>query len=361
MLSAQDCLQDLNRLAQENSSDKRREMLRRVTDLFFATEDEQKKDDSDVFGMAMDRLAYALEADARAELSDRLSESSKAPHDLVVRLANDDIEVARPILEKSTCLTDDDLVDIAGKSSQDHLMAMSSRKVLSPVVTDVIVERGDDTVLEKVTLNEGASFSDQGFNVLSDRSVKNEAVRKALTERADIPKEVLHQVKQKVAYTLAAEMAKTNPDLTASDIEAAVDAAAHDVSHLKQTAKDLREKFAQQHRTSPFTEDDIISFARAKRTEETIEVLALMSSLQQRVIRHCLLEAELAALGILCKASQFNEKTFAALLQLRLQLTGMPSNVAITEMKRYQNLDESTAQRVLRFLKVRLLAEKDEA
>lgn len=359
MLSAQDCLHDLERLSYENSSDTRREMLRRVTDLFFATEEQRQSTDTELFGSAMDQLAYALEAEARIELSNRLAKSGKAPRKLLLKMANDDIDIAQPLLEESTCLTDDDLISIASNSSQDHLMAMTKRETLSTSVTDVIVERGDDSVVESVVLNKGATFSNQGLEQLSHRSVANEQLLASLASRDDLPENFLTEVKEKVAQKLAAELNDEDLNISQDDINSVVENKLNQISNHERGQESKAEAFAKRHRVNPFEEDDVVNFARARQVEDAVISLSLMTKLEPEMIRHCLLEADLAALGILCKASDFKDNTYAALLQLRLNLKGMPSNLAIEEMKRYQNLTSASAQRVLRFLKVRLTASKD--
>jgi len=79
MQNTQSCLIELEALSSETSSDKRRDVLCRVTDLFFLTAERQTADDITIFGNVMERIAYELEVEARAELSERISECDKAP------------------------------------------------------------------------------------------------------------------------------------------------------------------------------------------------------------------------------------------------------------------------------------------
>ena len=50
MSSAQVCLTDLEALSVERDAGKRRELLRKVTDLFFITAEKQNDADRDIFG-----------------------------------------------------------------------------------------------------------------------------------------------------------------------------------------------------------------------------------------------------------------------------------------------------------------------
>lgn len=77
MTDAHSCLAEIESLSQETSSDKRRQILNRVADLFVITNDQQSHSDVKAFGTVMDRIAYELEVEARAELSERLCETTR--------------------------------------------------------------------------------------------------------------------------------------------------------------------------------------------------------------------------------------------------------------------------------------------
>jgi uncharacterized protein (DUF2336 family) len=100
-----------------------------------------------------------VETDALAELGAKLAPIDNAPSGIIHTLArHDEIAVAGPVLAHSTQLTDNDLVEIAGSKSQDHLGAISERKRLATAVTDILIQRGDTRVVRKLSQNEGATF-----------------------------------------------------------------------------------------------------------------------------------------------------------------------------------------------------------
>ena len=120
-------LQDLISLAKEPSSEKRRVLLREVTDLFFANPD-HRGGEMALFDDVLSQLAGDMEEAVRAELARRITPEPYPPSGLVRKLATDSsIEVARPLLEGSTALTDDVLMKVAEKQGQEHLKAISRR------------------------------------------------------------------------------------------------------------------------------------------------------------------------------------------------------------------------------------------
>src|ERR1700753_327348 len=120
---------------------------------------------------------HHIETYAKELLSKRLAPGDR-PRPLTVRaLEFDDlIEVAAPVLSQSERLDDQTLIETAQSKSQAHLMAISTRKALSGAVTDVLVQRGNNEVLESVVGNPGAEFSENGFTRLVHRAEGNDSL-----------------------------------------------------------------------------------------------------------------------------------------------------------------------------------------
>ena len=97
MQNTRGCLIELQRLASGEGESDREGILDRVTDLFFLTSQSHGDTEQAVFGDVIERIAYQLESSARARLAERLAETEKAPHQLVFKLATDEIGIARPI------------------------------------------------------------------------------------------------------------------------------------------------------------------------------------------------------------------------------------------------------------------------
>src|SRR5271169_771734 len=103
---------------------RRAEILRKVTDLFVLGSGKFSEDQVELFDSVMGKLL-------------------DAPRNVVRVLASDTaIEVAGPILTHCERLDQDTLVENAKTRSQDHLLAISGRRVLPEAVTDVLVDRG---------------------------------------------------------------------------------------------------------------------------------------------------------------------------------------------------------------------------
>ena len=139
-------LPELIALASEESSEKRRLLLRELTAHFFGAPSPNANETA-LYGTVLAKLSAEMEVAVRAELAARFAQAPNAPHSLIRRFADDEIEVAEQVLRASTVLTDEDLIQVVRKRSQGHLRAVSGRATVSEAVSDVIVEHGDDDTL----------------------------------------------------------------------------------------------------------------------------------------------------------------------------------------------------------------------
>jgi uncharacterized protein (DUF2336 family) len=197
---------------------RRVETLRRVTDLFLNNTIDYSDEQITVFDDVFNCLIEQMEISAKALLARRLAPNAKAPPHIIHTLAFDDqIEVAAPVLSQSERLGDDQLVANARSKSQAHLLAISTRKVLSGAVTDVLVERGNDEVIRSTVNNPGAEFSEQGFTRLVERAEDNDSIATCVGMRPSIPRHHYLKLIAKASASVRARLEAANPHL-ANDV-----------------------------------------------------------------------------------------------------------------------------------------------
>ncbi len=139
-----------------------------------------------LLGDILRRLVRDVEMPVRRALADQLSERDDAPHDLICLLANDVIDVAYPLLEKSPMLGDQDLVGIVARHARQHALAVSRRETLSENVSAALVETGDSSVVVSLLQNDGAKISAKTMDELVAESQSVDAYRTPLLGRKDL-------------------------------------------------------------------------------------------------------------------------------------------------------------------------------
>lgn len=134
-------------------------------------------------------LIHHIERSAKVLLARRLAPVAKAPPQIIQVLAFDDlIDVAAPVLSQSERLSDDVLIESVRSKSQAHLLAISTRRVLSVAVTDVLIERGNDEVVKSTVNNPGADFSETGFTQLVERAEGDGEIATCVGMRQSMPR-----------------------------------------------------------------------------------------------------------------------------------------------------------------------------
>ena len=95
---------DLLALARDRSVESLTQLVRVVGDMFFDSDRVLSDRERSHMTEILRRLIQDVETSVRRAVADRLSQEPAAPSDLVVSLANDEIEVAHPILVQSNAL-----------------------------------------------------------------------------------------------------------------------------------------------------------------------------------------------------------------------------------------------------------------
>lgn len=350
-------LQDLIELAREPSSDKRRVLLREITDLFFVNPDHQGGEMA-LFDDVMSQLAGEMEAAVRAELADRLAPIAQPPARLIRGLAADEsIEVARPVLEQSVALTDDELVSVARKHGQAHLQAISRRPNVSATVTDVIVERGSDETLGVLLGNTGAALSRQAHETVVDRAGFNPALHEAVVNRPELPIDLLNEMYFVVEAKLRNQILQRNAEMDPAALDAALEAGRNRVAtrhgslppDYAEAERDVRSLVARK----ALTPKALASMLRNRESTRFMVALAELAGIDFHTARVILERRELDALAIVCKAADFERSLFLTFAVLVLDRDADAMGRAKEYGDLYAALPKESAQRTLRFWRMR--------
>ncbi len=303
----------------------------------------------DVFQCLMDHI----ETSARALLANRLAPIKTAPPRTIRALAFDDlIEVAAPVLSESERLDDDALIETARNKSQGHLMAISIRRVLSRAVTDVLVLRGNDEVIQSTVNNPGAEFSERGFTRLVNRAEGDDNLATCLGMRPTIPRHLYLKLIAKASVTVRARLEAANPQL-AGDVPSAV----REATRLARTGPAaISQETAIAHalvkslyEDGRLDEHQVAAFAEAGKFDEANAAIAALAKVSVSIAEDMMVETRAEGVMILAKVSGMSWPTVEAIINMRDQLSGSERSELATCKATYERLRSSTAQQVLRF------------
>jgi uncharacterized protein (DUF2336 family) len=345
-------------LAQEPSSTRRRELLREVTNLFFTADDGQSATELSLFDDVLSQLAADMEQEVRAELAERMADSSRAPRRLITNLAGDtEILVASPVLRRSSALSETDLLSLARTHGQDHLRAISSRAFVPEAVSEAIVERGDDDTLGVLLRNENAALSRAAHEAVVDRASVNPALQEAVVDRQSLPPDLLNEMYFVVEARLRDRILERNTEMDPAELEAALSvgrkrlaardgALPADYAIAEAAVRNLKSRGG----IGPAA---LAAFLRNGETTKFLVALADLADIDFHTARRILEKRELDALAIVCKAADFDRALFLtfAILVLGRETDAMGRAREYGQL--YADLPRDAANRTIRFWRMR--------
>ena len=332
---------------------RRVETLRRVTDLFINGAVDYSDEQVGLFDDVFQCLMHLIETSARALLANRLAPIDTAPPLTIRALAFDDqIEVAAPVLSKSERLDDHDLIETARNKSQAHLLAISLRRVLSGAVTDVLVLRGDDEVIQSTVNNPGAEFSERGFTRLVNRAEGDDNLATILGMRPTIPRHLYLKLIAKASATVRERLEAAHPR-QAGEVPTAVREATRlarsapaAITRETAIAHALVKSLYEDGRLDEF---QVTAFAEAGKFDEANAALAALANVPVPIAENMMLETRAEGVMILAKVGGMSWSTVKAIINMRDSLSGLePTDLGACKAT-YERLRSSTAQQVLRF------------
>lgn len=335
-------------------------MMRRVTDLFMMNGAGLSQDHIAMFDEVMSRLLAAIDALARAAFGDQLARMPHAPPRTLRTLALDDaIEVAGPVLTRSASISDETLVETANTKSQAHLHAIAQRPTISPPVTDVLVERGDQQVIRTTAANPGARFSEHGCAQLAVRSKDDSVLAVSVLARNDIPREHMLSLFKTASEAVRRDLRAADPrkaqlyGYMVSQARSRIEDQIRDNSDQYAAA---RAEVAALREAGELTPARLLAFARAGKFDETTIALSLLCDLPIAHVEQVIVHGHTDQLLVLARAIDLSWETTMALLLMRSgDRTAAMASLERTRAS-FLKLQPETARSAIQFYRLRARA-----
>jgi uncharacterized protein (DUF2336 family) len=349
--SSENLLEELQTTLSHGTVAHRVEMLRRVTDLFVGNAVDYSGDHVRVFDDVFQCLIEQIETSARALLAERLAPIAAAPPKIIRTLALDEvIEVSGPVLSKSERLDEATLIEIARTRGQAHLKAISLRRVLSEALSDVLVTRGDEDVVQSTVSNPGAQLSEGSLADLVTRAERDDDLASCIGLRADLPRHHYLKLVAKASLTVRRKLEAAHPEL-ADDVSSVVQEAAQRIRAAAKTRQTERARALVKslHEDGRLTELQVATFAEQGKFDETNAGLAALAGVAVETAETMMIESRVEGVMILAKVAAMQWSSVRAIIALREKLSGGSQTDMLALRDAYEALRSSTAQQVLRF------------
>ena len=338
-------LRQLAELAHDTDAERRHDLLRGVTDVFMANPSAYSSGQKGQFGAIMEQLAYDLERHVREELARRIAAELHAPRDLILRLAEDEIPVARPVLEQSPVLTQDDLVRIAFSKGRSHLLAISRRMDIGARLAAVLVDLGDDGVVASLLRNASAKLDAASFSCVGDRAKDSTGLQKALIERDDVPKDVLLGLLDHVSCKIRRSVQSKLTDADNRKLDRVIGSLRTKIKNKGKSQVELRiERLA---KSGGLNEAVVLRLVLQNRPIEFFHALSKLTRLDVTTTHRALTDETGQMLAIACRAADFSVEAFKAIIMSPMTAVASDLHQALSLVQLYQRLTRRNAQRVM--------------
>ena len=345
-------------LAAEPSSERRRELLREVTDLFLRESDQgHGAGEMALFDDVLGQLAGEMETAVRAELAERLSGAAHALPSVVRDLANDVIAVAEPLLSRPGVLSVAEQVHVARTQGEDHLRALSRRPGVQVSVTDLIVERGNDETLAVLLSNDAATISRRSHEVIVDRAQANPNLHEAVVGRKSLPIDLLNEMYFVVEGRLRGQILEKNTQVDPAELDAALAVCRNRVAvsdgALPADHAEAEAFVGALRRRGVITAQVLGNLLHNNQRTRFLVALASLAEVEFNTARRILDRKDLDALAIICKAADFDRALFLTFTILILDQEADAMGRARQYGELYSQLPKESALRTIRFWRMR--------
>lgn len=176
---------DVARLLTNPSPKNRAETVSKV-----ATEFSKGKLDTEARALATEIfriVVHDAELRVRKALAECVKDNPDIPYDVALTLARDVSEVAVPVLENSSILDDEDLLEIVRNFQPEHQIAVASRAAVSSEVADALVETHNEDVVATLVANDGAMLTEKTMSTVLDEFGGLERINAPMARRGKLP------------------------------------------------------------------------------------------------------------------------------------------------------------------------------
>ena len=328
------------------------QVMSQLTDLFVSNACRLNETQIRLFDEVFVPLIERVEARTLAHLSATLSEMDMAPRETVRQLAfHDDPTVAMPVLTKSNCLSENDLIEIVNSRGQQHLLAISGRRPLNEALTDALIRLGDVNVSNALARNDGARFSECGYATLVGRAERDESLMEKLGLRWDIPAKLLRELLEKATDVVRARFLTAPRPVLQQKIQASA-VVAEQTSAVWSTAINYaraQNGVVALNRAGKLNDSTVNRFAVGCEYTNVVAALSFMSDVKIEAIEPLIKSDRLYGLIVACKAARLSWSTTTMIIRNRPGCPPVTQQALEQGLEVFESLLLSIAQWTIRF------------
>lgn len=267
-------------------------------------------------------LVRDVAREVRKALAESVASSEKLPAEVAARLARDEIEIARPILENSPVLSDAELIDIVRTNSMQYALAVAGRQKLGEDLCEALVDTGHEPVVARLAGNRGAELSKRTLQRILEEFRDSRDVTERLVRRPELPHELVDELVSVIGDHLAWELVRSKR-MTREEAGRIMQAIRDRVS-IGSVAHEHGERSLERYLRNRWVSgelgaDDCLGFLREGDIASLEMAFSVVGGLELRQVRKLLFSGDRRRLAALCIAADLPTPHYVA-LRMALEL-----------------------------------------
>jgi uncharacterized protein (DUF2336 family) len=287
-------------------------------------------------------LAKDVEMSIRIGVAERIADHPDAPSELVLLLADDCIEVARPVLARSPVLRDEDLLKLVRHGSAEHQVAIAGRPNLGIEVTAALARSQCEAAIVALLRNPTAHISAYSFEYLLEQARTTPGLQAPLAARADLPAQLASRLYGWVSAALKTALAQRYPELAKPIADAIDDSVAALTTGTSETSDDSAARLvAKLHASHQLGPSFLVRVLRQGQPDLFEHGCALLLGVDVNLVRRAVRSGRPGMLALICRGVGIDKAAFPTICALRSK--SPVGSVQISQAQR-QEIDSAFAE-----------------
>ncbi len=311
--------------------------------------------ESEMVADVLVELMRQAERDIRHALAEQLAHMDQVPLRLVLQLANDEIDIARPVLKDSRVLGDMDLMYIIKAKSSEYWRVIATRKQMGDRVIDMLADTGDYETSLNLVENMDIRLTEHACVKISDLAQEHEDLALPLLRRDDISAEVVSRMYQFVGEEVKKYISQ-NYELDNKKLIETVDQTVLEFRDGRELAEYKPEEHmisaAKVFKTNGKLDTKLmIATLRRGQFRSFVAQFSAFTNLDLKTTAQILMQSHGQGLAIACRAFEISKEDFVSMFLLTNQFRNHGRMVNTQEMAKavsyYNRIDVSVARKII--------------
>lgn len=317
-------------LARDKTPEARKELTQAIAEIL---EKNVGQAENELIADILIALTRQAEMDLRQAISERIAVMENVPLRLILQLANDEIEIAAPVLRSSPVLGDLDLVYIIKSKGPKYWQEIAGRRTLSPYMVNMLAETRDLGTALSLTGNAEITLTSSALSILTELAESSAELADPLLHRKEMTAALASRLFHFVGEELKTFI-RSHYKVAPSEVMKAVDEVVAEFTEAPQKSwlpgEPMLEAARQYKAKGLLNVEQMISSLRRGQVPNFVALFTVYTGLPLKTVETLLTQNRGQGLAVACRAFGIPKPDFISIFLLTNPLR---STVRIVDLK----------------------------